>query len=369
MSFETARKLLSSTDRARVTAGGREVGGLLASQPPSALPALRREIDQARRAAPDDFQRGFAEALEMVVTGYARERERSEQVAADVDLVRSRRHWLETLTAIEQEVVRPRAIAQRLGAPESSVSKVLDALEAAGFIESADTAADRRGRPRRLTLRARLALRHVASPLRLPESELTAPVRSVVAGVVDCMATLANRHRDSRHALEQRLVRTLGPTLAPTALAALLDALTDCALGQLEPDDAVVVTGLELQRQLESALRDALQRDNALPRLAGLAGDLPLLVRGTRDEWDLLVDRRAWPNVRVVRNDDLAHTALPDAYAVLYESPLLAVDDVRQQRPLLEGASRRWVVTPGPDRPPPAGFESIDIRALFAADA
>ena len=100
--------------------------------------------------------------------------------------------------------------------------------------------------------------------------------------------------------------------------------------------------------------------------LAGLAGDLPLLVRGTRDEWDLLVDRRAWLNVRVVRNDDLAHTALPDAFQVLYESPLLAVDDVRQQQPLLESADRRWVVTPGPDRAAPAGFEAIDIHELFA---
>lgn len=362
MTYDTARKLLLSTDRARVAAGGREIGGLLATQAPAALPALRREIDQVSRAATDEFHRGFTAACEMVVTGFARERERTDQVAADLDLVRSRRHWLETLEAIDQEVVRPRAIAQRLGAPESSVSKVLEALEEAGFIERADTAADRRGRPRRLTLRARLALRHA-------EPEATAPVRSVVAAVVDCMATLADRHRDSRHALEQRLARTLGPALAPTALAALLDALADCALGQLDPDDAVVATGLELQRQLEAALHGALRDDLALPRLAALAGELPLLVRATRDEWDLLVDRRAWPNVHVVRNDDLAHTALPAAYQVLYESPLLAVDDVRQQRPVLEGASRRWVVTPGPDRDPPAGFESIDIHALFAADA
>ena len=359
MTYETARTLLGSTDRARVAAGGREIGGALATAPPAALPELRRVIDQAHRAASDDYQRGFTAACEMVVAGFAREREHADRLAADRDLVRSRRHWLEVLTAIDEEVVRPRAIAQRLGAPESSVSRVLDALEDAGFIERADTDADRRGRPRRLTLRARLALRHAAP-------EATAPVRSVVAGVVDCVAALADRHRDSRHALEQRLARTLGPALAPTALTALLDALADCALGQLEPDDAVVASGLELQRQLEAALRRALH-GGALPRLPELAAAAPLMVRARRDEWDLLLDRHAWPAVRVLRDDDLAHAALPREYQVLYESPLLAVDDVRQQRPVFEGAARRWVLTPGPDRAAPPSFDAIDVHALFAA--
>lgn len=366
MTLDTTRKLLSSVDRGRVAAGGRDIGGLLATAPPPVVSELRRVVDQVQRDASDDYGRGFAEALEMVLAGFTREREHGHQVAADRDLIHARRHWRELLAAIERGTVRPRKLAEALGVPESTVSKALDGLESAGFIEPAGTAADRRGRPRRLTLRARVALGQATS-------EPVAPIRSVVASVIDCVASLADRHRGSRHELAARMARTLGPELGATALAAFVDALHDSALGHLEPDDAIVATGLEHQRLLEACLAAALREDRELPQLAALAAERPLVVRATHDHWDVLVARRGWPGVSVVRDDDLgrAPALLPHGYQVLYESPILAVHDQRDDafRFVIDRAERRLVLTPGVDREPPPGFDALDTRAVFEAAA
>lgn len=364
MRNDTTRLLLSSVDRERVTAGGREVGGRLATASPTEVGELRRVVDEVSRSSDDEYLRGFAAGLEMVLTGFAREREHGTQVAADHDLIRARRHWREILGAIDAGTVRPRQIAMSLAVPESTVSKALDALEDAGLVEPIATSADRRGRPRRLTLRARVALGQGAPTA-------AAPVRSVVASVVDCLAGLADRRRAGRHELAERMMRTLGPEVGPTALEAFIDALHDSALGELQPDDAVVATGLEQQRLLEACLAAAVRDDRALPQLAALAAERPLVVRATHDQWDVLVARRGWPMVSVVRDDDLdARPLLPEGYQVLYESPLLAVHDQRSMhRHVIEAAERRLVLTPGADRPPPAGFVALDTRAVFGAAA
>lgn len=340
MNLET---LLRSEDPERLAAGGRDVGRLMATKMPVELDALRRQIDGVLRgtATAEEHRRGFLEALEMVASGFARERERVDTLHKDLELIRSRRHWLATLNLIDAGTVNPRAISQQLELSEPSVSKILGELEEAGLVEHSGAAAGgARAKPRTLTVRAHALLRS------LSRSEPTASVEQVINAVTSCLPALITSRRESKHALERQLGDVLGASLAPAALKVLVSSLEDQGVATMEPDDSFVVHSLEQIRDLDVSLHDALKAQRSIPWFE--QRKVPLYIRTTRDEWDVLLPHsRTSAAVKVLRDDDLEHaeSELPEGeYEVLYESALLARADQQseQHRRLAERASRCW---------------------------
>jgi DNA-binding MarR family transcriptional regulator len=347
MNLET---LLRSADPERLAAGGRDVGRLMATKLPVELDALRRQIDGIQRATAtgDERRRGFLEGLEMVASGFARERERVDTLHKDLELIRSRRHWLATLNLIDAGTVNPRAIAQQLSLSEPSISKILGELEEAGLIEHSEAAAGgARAKPRMLTIRAHALLAN------LSRSEATASVEQVVNAVTSCFPSLLTNRRESKHSLEKQLEEALGASLAPTALKVLIDSLERQGVASMEADESFVVHSLEQIRDLDVSLHDALKEQSPIPWVEQRT--VPLYLRTTRDEWDVLLPHsQVSAAVQVVRDDDLeqGEFSYPQGeYEVLYESALLAKADQQneQHRQLSERASRCWYLAL-PDR-------------------
>lgn len=360
MSSDTTFRLLSSAETAHVAAGGRDVGALLARAESADLRAFRRRLDDLRRADAAEFQRGFLAAIEMVMAGHERERARRENVDADVEVIRTRKHWAAALRAVQRGATLPGEISSAIDLPRSRVAELLTELEEAGFLIHGERSdhRDRRTRPRRLTPRARIALAE------LGEHEV-APVALVVASVIECMALLVTRRRDSRARLLEILAGNLGDAVGREALRALTDALRTASLATEQPDESIIAPTMEVQSLLDQMLRRALRGDTGFPaelELRSRERPLVLRVASQRDEWDLLVRKYGLDRVHVRRDDELSAGTLPVGYDALYECvPLVAVDRrTPSGKALISGAKTRAVIA-SPQEPVVPDFASIDI--------
>lgn len=325
--------LLASGDLDDLAEAARAIGRDLAHRRAGAIDEVRRHLDTHRGA--DDFQRGFALAVEHVASGFAVAGVEAEQLAPLQRAVQLRAGWRKVLTALADGAARPSELALRTALSRSRVSHILLGLERAELIERprAAAGADQRERPTRLSP---LGYRTIAD---LDGTAMTAGA-DLDAGVVATtylLAKLLARGRASRAQLEDALAEHLDATAIPRVLETALRAARNAGLAVVGPDQAVTLAELHLQDVVNDALGDALSDDTAATPIIDLArarvphGGL-VVVRSElmRSRWDIVIAKRGLDELRLIASADwltgeVERIAPRDRpFAMVYDSPPLA---------------------------------------------
>ncbi|MGN6106561.1 MAG: hypothetical protein ACTHU0_15755 [Kofleriaceae bacterium] len=363
-------ELVRSEDHERFTSVARMIGRMLATDPSSEWRAtVRKRLLHGQRTRSSEADRAFLAALELVVTGFERERSDAETTAAELRRITGRSHWVAILHALAAGPLLPKDLADKVGLSTSRLTQIMNEMEGEPN-ELLARSVEGRTRPCRLTARARALLPSLpeAAPV---DKQLGA--EEVVPAVVRCMAVMA---RDGRIGL-QRLADTMAAeSVEPTSaahLAELLDrSLRENLLAVREQDGALVATETELQSRLDRTIEAAFRDDSPalITKLREIAstGDVVLRV-GARAPWEVLLSRYRLDNVRIVRDSDLRFSQVPaldPGYRLIYESPALFAadrDDPWMQprmQAMIDNADLRYCfgVTP---MPPMANFLSISV--------
>ncbi|HEY0478056.1 MAG TPA: MarR family transcriptional regulator [Kofleriaceae bacterium] len=339
MNLETARLALESGDMANWSAVARDLGRQLAAQVDRSKPWLlsfRRLVAGLRPRRAGDYDRGFLDALELVATGF--ERQLDDTVRDETEVLQLRAHpsWIAALRYIDQGVVRPSDLAEKLEVSPSAVTKLVDELEQAHLVTQTTQG---RERPCRLTPRARSVLGRLPPPDTTP---VASDVMLVVPAVVTCVTTLI---RDRRVARERFLDSLRHTRIAnPAGVLEVLDrSLRDASCAVLDDDDAWVATDAALLDRLQQHVALACQNrpGTVVERLARLSerSELVLRVGGGVSTWDSAVGQLG--RIQVIRDDELRCEAplLAGEFQLVYESPSLLVADRRQWREWTERAT------------------------------
>lgn len=144
-------------------------------------------------------------------------------------------------------------------------------------------------------------------------------------------------------------------------------SLQSLSLGFLDEDDALVTTETELHVRVARHLGLACsgKKSALVDQLQGLAGGDRVLLRVTDrlPEWDVLA-RRHLERFEVIREQDLQYSppSLEPAYRVVYESPSLVAEDLKNgRRPLVYNAQRRYCLEIEA-APPTRDFQRILVQ-------
>lgn len=331
----------------------REIGLELPKRRTETVSELRAGIARLDRE-PDDFSRGYRQAVLDMLAAYEAAISRDGDVDEILQTLYTRANWEETLSVLASGVKRPADIINELGVDAAVVSRALAALVDLQLVEvlPPGEGQDRRSKFYRLTLKGD----QLAERLERPEPMAVEPL---VRAAATFFAELATRRRVIRSELEADVRRVVKSRVHQ--VRRVVDSLISVAkefslVHENKEENLLLASEMTAQNRLAQELENHITKKEPSPTLDGLRKSVPknceVLVRCAklRDTWNqvLVEGFDEYPSARTIDPQDVSATDLvPDpqrAFALIYDNATLFMTDINTENAAMRDLQERATV-------------------------
>lgn len=359
-----------TSERKPLHLAARELGHGLQTRSQSELASIRRELSEVADGTPDEYARGFLDAIEQVLAGLSAEVKHRRAVAEDVAATHLRKNATKVLLALHAGCGLPSEIAEKTRLNLPAVSNELSELEREHLVERVERAAggDQRTSPRALSIRGMQVADHLTRAQVSPAAEAARDLAPVFVSFIN---QLADESYLAPLRFEEAAIERLGTINGPFVCAEFMRHAERQRMISFT-NSAITLTSPFYRGRLRDLLEDALSSERAalLEPMKQLADTAAVCLRATtamRDRWKMALSFHRMRNVYAWCRDDARAQQLPSPggpYHVVWENPEVMTRDLEDHglRPFLSKATRRlcYLAT---DLQLPQGVERIELDA------
>jgi len=351
----------------------RELGHGLQTRTAAELASIRGELADICMDEKDDYRRGFLDAIEHLIAGYAAEAKHRAAISEDLATSKLRKNAAKILLALHAGADLPTDIAKHAKLSLPAVSAELKSLREEGFVEQVESedGQDQRKSPRALSIRGALLARALSQEAVSPTAEAArelAPIYISFIGLLSDQLCLG----------EQQLRGIATDRLGKTSGAFVFDEfLRHAAEQQLVSVESSVLTltGPRFTLRWKDVLQSVIgtKRKNAvLEQVKQISTSAEVCFRtktSIRDECQVAFSEYGMKNVHPWCMEDVRADQIPipkGQYHIIWSSPDILFSDLNNASldALLGQASGRHCYASS-DYQLPTNIQRLDLDANY----